>query len=399
MRLAGADLYPQIGGTLTGAKQRQNFIGFPFGAGGQSTLINNTFTTYELRANMSWEIDLWGRIRAAREAAFSDFQASHAELESAHLSLAAATARAWFAVIEARRQVRLATDTAETFRRTEKQVKDRVETGVSPQVDLRLATTNRASADALLDAAVILLEDRLRRLEILLGRYPAGAIVTREQLPQIPAPIPTGLPSELLVRRLDIQSAEQQLVAASLRIDEARAALYPSISLTASGGTSSEQFSNLMSRDFAVWSVSGDLTQPLFEGGRRLAAIDIAKGQAKEALANYANKVLKAFSEVEQALIKENLLAQREESLQEATVEAKKARQLSEDRYNQGIEDLITLLEAQRRALTNESQLIAVQRERLDARVDLHLALGGDFDSDIEPHETKLTLDLILGEE
>lgn len=399
VRLAGADLYPQIDGTLTGTKQRQNFIGFPFGSSGQSSLINNTYTTYGLRANMSWEIDLWGRIRAAREAAFSDFQATGAELESAHLSIAAATARAWFAVIESRRQVRLAADTAETFRRTEKQVKDRVETGVSPQVDLRLATTNRASADALLDERNIILEDRIRQLEILLGRYPAGAIDTRGSLPQIPAPIPTGLPSELLVRRLDIQSAEKKLLAASLRIDEARAALYPSISLTASGGTSSEHFSNLMSRDFAVWSISGDLTQPLFEGGRRLAAIDVAKGQTREALANYANKVLRAFSEVETSLINENLLAQREVSLQEATAEAKAARRLSEDRYNQGIEDLITLLEAQRRALTNESLLIAVQRERLDARVDLHLALGGGFETDIEPQETKLTLDLILGQE
>lgn len=101
VRLAGTDLYPQIGGTLTGAKQRQNFVGFPFGTGGQSSLINNTFTTYGLRANISWEIDLWERIRAAREAAFSDFQVTRAELESAHLLLTAATVRAWFAVIEA----------------------------------------------------------------------------------------------------------------------------------------------------------------------------------------------------------------------------------------------------------------------------------------------------------
>lgn len=403
VRQSGADLYPQINGSLTGAKQRQNFIGFPFSGGaqtsGSSELLNSTFTRYELSARMSWEIDLWGRIRAARAAAFSDFEASQAELESAYLSIAARTAKAWFMVIEAKKQVRLATETVDTYLGTEKQVRDRVEAGVNPQVELKLAITNRSSAEALLEQRKTILERQVRQLEILLGRYPAGLIEANEDLPEIPGPVPTGLPSELLIRRLDIVAAEKKLAGARMRIDEARAALYPSISLTALGGTSSEQFSNLMSRDFAVWAISGDLTQPLFEGGRRLANIDIAKGEAKEALANYANTVLQAFSEVEITLKTENLLAEREKKLRVATAAAKIARQFSEDRYNQGIEDLIVLLEAQRRALENESQLIAVQRERLEARVDLHLALGGSFETDIEPQETKLTLDLLLNRE
>ncbi len=393
VRLAGGDLYPQISGLLDGGKQQQNFVGFPFGGG------KSTFTTYSLGATMNWELDLWGRIRAAREASFSDFQASKAELEFAHLSIAAQTAKAFFAVIEARKQIQLSQETVQTYRNTEKQVKDRVDTGVSPQLDLKLAVTNRSSAQALLEQRKLNYEKVIRQLELLLGRYPQGRIDTTLQLPKIPKPIPTGLPSGLLSRRLDIMAAEQKFQGTQLRVDEARAALYPSISLTTSGGTLSGDFKDVMSRAFSVWAISGNLTQPIFEGGKRLANIDIAKGQEKESLANYANTLLKAFSEVETSLVAENILAEREKKLSLATDEAKNARRMSEDRYNQGIESLITLLEAQRRALDNESQLITVQKERLDARIDLHLALGGGFETNIQPHETKFSLDLLFNNE
>ena len=405
VRLAGARLQPQLDGTLSGQRQRENFIGFPIGDNGsgqgQSSntteqVFNTTFNSFTLQASASWEIDLWGRLRAARQAAFADFQASQAQLQAAHLSIAAQTAKSWFALVEARRQLQLVEETIETYRRTQQQVQLRVDSGVASPVELQLAINNRASAEALLRQRQIEVELAVRRLEILLGRYPGGAIHTRAVLPAVSQSVPAGLPSDLLQRRLDIVAAEKELAAQRIRIEEARTSLFPQISLTASAGTRSEQFHNLMDSDFFIWSVGGNLLQPLFDGGTRLANIDLAKGQARLALADYANTILQAFLEVESALVSETRLHQRQQRLHAAARSANKARQLSQARYEQGIDDLLTVLEAQRRALDSQSALISVQRQRLDNRVDLHLALGGNFRIDHQPRKTDLTLDLLL---
>lgn len=174
-------------------------------------------------------------------------------------------------------------------------------------------------------------------------------------------------------------AAERRLVASDARIRQAKAALYPRISLTGSAGTSSNEFGDILDGDFSVWSIVGNLLQPLFQGGRLRAGVDLAKSQADMALAQYGQTVLSAYRDVESSLANERFLRQRQEALETATEQAVAARQLAEDQYANGIIDLITMLDARRSAFASESQLLTVRRERLDARIDLYLALGGGF--------------------
>jgi NodT family efflux transporter outer membrane factor (OMF) lipoprotein len=382
-RLAGAELYPQLDAALQASRQRLNFIGFPIP--GTSRPPSRTFDSYGLSLNASWELDLWGRVRDRESAALADVEASLAELDAARLSLAAQTAKVWFAVLEARLQLELARATAASYATTLANVRERYERGVRPSVDLRLARNSLASAQALANARAEQHDRARRQLELLLGRYPAGAVRDAGELPALPGPVPAGLPSELLGRRPDLVAAERALAAAGARAAVARAALLPRISLTASAGTTSDALEDLLDGDFFAWSLAGSLLQPLFAGGRLRADADLALARQQEAAARYAQQALTAFTEVESALAAAAILGARESALDTAAREADAARALAEQRYRDGLGDFIGVLEAQRRALIGASDLLAVRRQRLEVRIDLHLALGGGFANEAAP--------------
>jgi NodT family efflux transporter outer membrane factor (OMF) lipoprotein len=195
----------------------------------------------------------------------------------------------------------------------------------------------------------------------------------------VPGPVPAGLPSELVRRRPDLVAAERRLAAAGALVDSADAALYPRVALTAGGGTASNHLSDLVDGDFGVWSIGAGLLQPIFQGGRLIAQADVARAEETEALEVWASAVLVAFAEVESALATEQPLRDQEAQLAAAVEASRRALQQGQDRYRQGVESLLTVLETQRRVLDNESRLVNVRRQRLDNRVDLHLALGGGF--------------------
>jgi NodT family efflux transporter outer membrane factor (OMF) lipoprotein len=219
----------------------------------------------------------------------------------------------------------------------------------------------------------------VRQLELLLGRYPSGRLETEASLPAASPDVPVGLPAELVSRRPDLAAAERRIAASHARVLASRRALYPRISLTASGGTSSTELSNLLDGDFGIWTLLGNIVQPLFSGGRLRANLDLAKTQEDINLALFAQTALTAFAEVENALTDVRALASRQEALEAAVEQSSAARRISEERYASGLTDLITMLTAQRAAYAQESQLLTVRRLRLDAQIDLHLALGGGF--------------------
>jgi NodT family efflux transporter outer membrane factor (OMF) lipoprotein len=214
---------------------------------------------------------------------------------------------------------------------------------------------------------------------VLIGHYPDAGIDLSPGLPAPAGAIPAGLPAEVVARRPDLVAAERRLAGALAGVKGAKRALYPRISLTASGGTSSNQLRDLVKGDFAVWGLAANILQPIFQGGRLRAAVDLARARSDAALAGYALSVLNAFAEVETALAAEEYLREQEAALREATEQARAARRLAEEQYGSGVRNLLTLLEAQRAAYDTESRLLTVERQRLDTRVDLHLALGGDF--------------------
>ena len=248
-----------------------------------------------------------------------------------------------------------------------------------------MSPNDRHLAVAQLEQARVLLQQRRetlarsqRQLELLLGRYPAG-LVQAADLPAVPGPVPAGLPASLLYRRPDLVAAERQVAAADHRVSASRRALLPRIALTGSAGTQSEDVENLLDGDFFVWSVAGNLVQPIFEGSRLLARINANEGQLRVALEQYAQTALEAFGEVETALAVELFLAERQASLARAAEAAESAVRASRDRYEQGIDRFIVVLDARRRSLDAESQLLTVRRLRLESRVNLHLALGDGF--------------------
>jgi NodT family efflux transporter outer membrane factor (OMF) lipoprotein len=382
-RIDGADLWPQIQAEGSAGRSKQNFLGFPFASGDVPVVYN---TNYRAGIGFSWEIDLWGRIRSAKSAALADVQASQADLAGAQLSIAAQTTKAWLAVTEAQLQLDLAHRTLTAFQETEDIAWGRYSRGLLTSLDVRLTRNSTATAAALVARREDQLQRAKRLLEILLGRYPRGELIAAGDLPAELTPVPAGLPADLVSRRPDLAAAERRLAAAGKRIAVAKRARYPRISLTGSAGTSTQEFNDLLDGDFSVWSIVGNLVQPIFQGGRLQAQVRLAEAQEDATLAQYANAVLFAYAEVENALVSERLLAREEISLREAAIEARAAWDLSSDRYATGVGDLLTVLESQRRSLNNDAELLAVRRRRLEARVNLFLALGGGFEwRDVAP--------------
>jgi len=375
-RIAGADLYPQIDAGFNTIRQRQNFAGIP--ALG-SNLRSITFNNFGVSLNLSWELDLWGRVRSGRLAAVADLEAAAADYYAAQLSLIAQTAKAWFAIAEGREQLTLAEQTVANFRLTSEQVRGRFRRGVRPSLDLRLALSNLSAAEAAEDQRQEQLQRTLRQMELLLGHYPDGSFAQAQILPLDLPPIPAGLPSEMLERRPDLIAARRRLAAADSRLSQARAARLPRFSMTSSGGTVSSELKDLNDLDFRVWTLVGNVMQPIFQGGRLQAEVVRNDAITREAAANYASAAQKALSEVETGLAVEGYLARQETHLREAADQANAAREISEDRYLRGLEDFLTVADTQRSALAAESLWLQTRRQRLEARIDLHLALGGGF--------------------
>jgi NodT family efflux transporter outer membrane factor (OMF) lipoprotein len=378
-KAAGADLFPQAAVRFDGGRRKQNLIGFPIpGSGGG--VVSTYSTSYGVSLDIGWEIDLWGRIRSGQSAALADVQATWAELAGARLSVAAQTAKSWFAVTESRLQLELAEQTVESWRLSADQVQRRYEEGVRTSLDLRLALANLYAAEALYEFRKQQFDQTKRQMEILLGRYPSASLAAADDLPAIEGQVPPGLPSDLLIRRPDLLAAERRYAGAEKRVSQARRAFFPRISLTGSGGTLTKQLADLVDGNFSVWSIAANITQPIFQGGRLKANLESSHAISDQILAQYAVSLLTAFGEVEALLYAEQTLATQEMHTANAAEQSEAARLLAERQYNVGIVDYITVLETQRRALSSQSELLTVRRQRLDARVNLHVSLGGGFD-------------------
>lgn len=376
-RLAGADLMPSAGIGLDAAQQRISSFG-PTATGGV------VFENYSLGLNMSWEIDLWGRLRDLTSAALARIEVSQAELESTRLSLAAQVAKAWFNLIEAERQVAEAKSTTDAYRENLNTLESRFKRGLAQGLDLRRTRTLAASAEADLATRRRSLDAAKRNLEILVGRYPEAELSAGTELPELPAPIPAGIPADLIQRRPDLIAAERNLAAADKELVARKKDLLPKISLTASGGTSSQAFEDLLDSDFSVWSLAGNLSQPIFQGGRILANIDRSASIRDQARAAYLNAALRAFLEVETTLAAEAYLKNEYTYLKAAAEEANAAEAQAWDRYRNGTTDFLNVLDSQRSAATARARLISAKNMLLQNRIDLYLALGGDFNTSIE---------------
>ncbi len=386
-RVASAALRPTVRVPYNGSQRKQNFIGFPI-PGAEDRVLSTVFTNHGVSLETTWEIDVWGRLRAGEQAALADLQRSAADLRGARLSLAGQTAKAWFAAAEARQQVRLSEATVRSLGESAALVQDRFESGIRPALDLRQALLNLSNAEAGLAQRRRQLDASTRQIEVLLARYAAGDAAPPADLPDMPPAAPAGVPADLVTRRPDLAAAERLVAASEARLRVARRELLPNITLTGSAGTATDALRSLLNGDFSVWSLVGNVVAPLWQGGRLRAQIDRAEARVAEVLASYVNTALVAFSEVETALAAEEHLAARVVHLTTSVEQALAAERLAGERYRTGLDTYITVLDSQRSAFQAQSELIAVRRLRLENRVDLHLALGGGF----EPPGAPLTI-------
>ena len=372
----------EIGGSAARAKSSEDVIIF-------GPLYNNA---YAATATMRYELDLWGRLSRGKEAAVADLLSSEQNRRTVAQTLIADVVRAWLQIRELQLQVALTNRTIASFESSQITVQDRYRRGLVSALDLHLSGQNLSAARAQLPVFEEQLVAARRRLEILVGRYPAGAITASdldladgrlrdEIMPEPLAPVPAGLPAALLDRRPDLLAAEARLAGNVARIGQAKAALYPRISLTADGGTKSRDFENLFAGGTSAWSLVGNLVMPLINRGATQAQIKAAEARAGSAASAYQLAVLQAFAEVENALDREVFQSRQETDLTASAAQARRSVELAEERYRRGLDSLLVTLESQRRLFNAESQLLTTQRVRRTARVDLILALGGPWEA------------------
>lgn len=359
------------------ANRRKNvFVGFPFGG-------SQTSTTYGLDAMVSWEPDVWGRVSAGVSAEVAATEAAEQERRAAESSLAARVCKAWFALCEAHEQNDLAVRAQELRQKTLNSVRERFESALTNEgggaSQLRLAQTNLATSIANKAKTGGDVEAAQRQLELLVGRYPSANLKGSVRLPKVPPKPPAGLASELLLRRPDILAAERRYAGTGKRILEAKRAIFPQIKLTGNGGSNTDALGSILSSQFGVWSIGANVTQSILTGGRIKGEVAIRSSRERQALAELQSTVLKAFGEVESALAADKWLARRISELGKANQLAEDAAVSAEEDFISGNLDLLTVFTAQNNKIDIASNLVLLRRLQLDNRVNLHLALGGEF--------------------
>jgi outer membrane protein, multidrug efflux system len=364
VKVAGAMLYPQVNLLARGGGKMS---GDSSGLEGVGLFLN-------------WELDLWGRIRAGQEAAKTQYGSAALDAEYARQSIAALVAKSWFLATEARLQKGIAEDMVGASARQLGFAQDRLRVGNGDEYDVTLAQAALATYRDSVRNLDLAYQQALRALEALAGRYPAAVASVPLELAAMPGPVPVGMPSELLERRPDVVAAERRVAAAFYRVEEAKAARLPRISLTAAVTSISSELFVLQQRDDPVWSAGASLLAPIFLGGQLQAQVEVRTAEQKQAVAEYGRVGARAFGEVENALSTGFALEERESLLKQAVAENQRALELANIRYRVGSGDLRAVQQQSLALYAARTALLRVQSERLVQRVNLYLALGGGFD-------------------
>ena len=364
-KLAGATLYPQVGIMARG--------------GGKMSGDSSGLEGVGLFA--SWELDLWGRVRAQARSSELQYDSARLDAEYARQSLASLVVKGWVVAVESRLQKAQAETSLRSAEQLASLARDRLRVGSGDEYAVILAQANVEAFRDTVRNLDLVYGNALRALETLLGRYPAASVAVAEKLPTWPGDIPAGLPSELLERRPDVVAAERRVAAAFYRTEEAKAARLPRITLVASYTSINSELFVLQNRDNPVFSAGAGLLQPIFLGGLLQAQVDARTAEQQAALVEYGKVGARAFGEVEGALAASATASEREEILARSVRENERALALANVRYRVGTVDLGAVQQQQLALYSAQVTLLRVQSERLVQRVNLHLALGGSFES------------------
>jgi multidrug efflux system outer membrane protein len=370
MRIAGAPLLPSLDLGATATRERA-------GVPGQGLSVYNVFNPV---LSASYELDFWGKNRAARDAARALALASRYDRETVALTVISSVATTYLQALELRERLEVAEQNLANGEKILKGLSFEQQVGTATGLDV----AQQETAVALLRAAIPPLREQFRQtvyaLAVLIGRTPETVDVTAGTLNDLKAPqVVAGLPSQLLARRPDVAEAEQQLISANADITVARAELFPSIELTASGGYQSAALSSLVNPANRVWAVSAGLTQPIFHGGALRGQLAFSKARYTELLAAYHKAVLTALSNVESALVAAGQTAEQETRQADAVAKAQRAYEFAQAQMAAGTINILTVLNTENALFSAKDTLVQVQYLHLQALVDLYTAIGGGW--------------------
>jgi multidrug efflux system outer membrane protein len=374
--IARSFLMPEVGIPAGYSSQRVSLLSDP----PQGTGGNRDFDNWNAGVAVSWELDLFGRIRRDTEAAFASYLATEQGQRAVLVSLVGDVASIYLLLRELDLQLDIARQTVVTNEETVRYYEKRLRGGLSNRLEVDSAVANRARTAVLIPQLEQQIAQAENALSVLLGRSP-GPIERGVAISAIdpPRPVPVGIPASLLERRPDVLAAEQQLVAANAQVGAAKALFFPSISLTGLLGSLSGDFSDLLKEDAELRELSPSLFAPVFQGGRISRNYEAAQARYEQAFAAYRQAALNGYREVADALVAVRRLGEARRELESGVAALSDAAQLSRSRYDTGLSSYLEILNADQQLLDQRLQLAAVRGEELRAFADLYRSLGGGW--------------------
>jgi outer membrane protein, multidrug efflux system len=369
-RIAGAALLPSLDLGATATRERAQVTG----SGPQ------VFNDFNPELSASYELDFWGKNRALRDAARAAAVASRYDQQTVALTVVSSVATTYFQALELRDRIQVAQQNLDNGKKILRGFQAEQSAGTATGLDVAQQETTVASLNAALPPLLQQFRQTVYALAVLVGKTPESLDVDMGTLTELSSPpVVEGLPSQLLSRRPDVAEAEQQLIAANADITVARAALFPSIQLTAGGGYESSALASLISPPNRVYALTAGLTQPIFHGGALRGQVAFSKARYTELLTTYHKTVLTAFSNVEGALVAAQQTAEQQKRQRDAVTTAKRAYDFAQAQMAAGTVNILTVLNTENALFSAQDQLVQVNYLHLQALVDLFTALGGGW--------------------
>ena len=392
LKINKASRLPSFSLGMNGTSRKQNLTAFGlsddfFGGGPDSSQSNDSgsgvtsfsSSNFGLNLTMQWELDVWGKLFNRARGASSEYQSAYYDLSFLSFSMRIQLAKLYFSTVESLEQYELSKETYNSVSELADMVSARYDKGLRSSLDLRLTKSSVASSKAQMEIRKQAYLVLVRRLESMLGKYPSGKYVVNSELASELPSIATGIPSEILTRRPDIKSSLAKLQAASHKKSESISSLLPSFILTSSTGNSSNDLNDVLNEDYQIWSQGLTVGLPLFQSGSIRANKNIAEENLNIAKQNLIKTIINAYSEVEQTLFAENSNDILLDAYENAAEQAEAAYKLSRERYDSGLVDLIAVMDSQQRWFLSRSQVLAAKKNKIDTRLNLLLAFGGNF--------------------
>jgi len=381
-RIAGAPLLPALALEATATRARAPVVSI----GNSPVQRFATGNDFNPLLSASYELDFWGKNRAALSSATASARASRYDRTTVELGVLAGVAATYFQALELRDRLAIAAANLDNATRILHGLRLEEHAGIATALDVAQQETVVATVNATIPPLRQQLRQSLDALAILVGSTPEAVNVTRGSLDELgQPPVRPGLPSELLMRRPDVASAEAQLIAANANIAAARAAFFPSISLTASGGYESAALAGLLTPANRVWSIGAGLTQPIFQGGALLGQYRLTLGRYEELLADYHKAIISALANVEDSLIALQQTTDLVERQQQAALTAQRAYEFAQRQMRAGTINVLTLLSTETALFSARDALVQAKYAHLQALVSLYQALGGGWQLADEP--------------